>query len=441
MKNLFLSLFPLLAVIFFLSNGTQAQWVKATGPNAVPVQALVSVGANIFAGFNGNKTNYGGIYRSTDNGNTWSVADSGLVKNGSDTLNILSLAAMSDTIIAGTDSEGIFISTNNGNSWKQMNNGIADSSNQVLKAMAVGANDSNIYVAIFGVGVFVSNDAGQNWKLIDNGLPSSYFGTLAYINLKEFRFIKSYIYLIGDGTYVSTNGGSNWMNIFGDTASFGGNSFVSMGNIIFLGRDYSDGYPLYTLLRSTINGKSWTDISASFEKIDKGSSIHALAVYKNDLIVGSDHGVYISSDCGTSWIPFNTGWDYKFIQVNSLALNNNYIFAGTNSEGIWRIPVLQVVTGIEKSNKNLPTSYSLQQNYPNPFNPSTTIQYQIPKSGLVTLKVYDVLGREVKTLVNQYQNVGSHEINFNAANLSSGVYFYQLRGGNFVSTKKMILLR
>ena len=92
-------------------------------------------------------------------------------------------------------------------------------------------------------------------------------------------------------------------------------------------------------------------------------------------------------------------------------------------------------------NNKVHEKFVLYHNYPNPFNPSTTIQYEIPNSGLVTIKVYDVLGREVKTLVNQYQNMGSHEANFNAGNLSSGVYFYQLRAGDFVSTKKMILVK
>ncbi len=86
------------------------------------------------------------------------------------------------------------------------------------------------------------------------------------------------------------------------------------------------------------------------------------------------------------------------------------------------------------------------QNYPNPFNPTTIIHYEIPNDGLVTLKIYDELGREVKTLVNQYQNKGKYDINFNASNLASGVYFYQLHAStgsaqSFISTKKLILLK
>ncbi len=94
-----------------------------------------------------------------------------------------------------------------------------------------------------------------------------------------------------------------------------------------------------------------------------------------------------------------------------------------------------------KDNNKNPAQFALYQNYPNPFNPTTMITYQIPKSGLVTIKVYDVLGRVVKNLVNQNQSEGSHEINFNASDLSGGIYFYQLKAENFISTKKMILLR
>ncbi len=74
-------------------------------------------------------------------------------------------------------------------------------------------------------------------------------------------------------------------------------------------------------------------------------------------------------------------------------------------------------------------------------NPTTTIEYSIPQTAIVSLKVYDILGREIKTLVNQYQDKGKHEVNFNASNLASGVYFYQLKSGSFVSTKKMLLLK
>ena len=89
----------------------------------------------------------------------------------------------------------------------------------------------------------------------------------------------------------------------------------------------------------------------------------------------------------------------------------------------------------------LPEHFSLEQNYPNPFNPSTKIKYSIPTSGFVTLKVYDVLGKEIATLVNGEKPAGSYEVEFNAANLSSGIYFYKLQAGDYVQVKKMMPMK
>jgi hypothetical protein len=89
----------------------------------------------------------------------------------------------------------------------------------------------------------------------------------------------------------------------------------------------------------------------------------------------------------------------------------------------------------------VPKVYSLSQNYPNPFNPTTLISYSLPKAGNVELKVYDLLGREVASLVNGFKQVGSYSVQFNANNFASGVYFYKLKAGDFVSTKKMMLVK
>ncbi|MDZ7764160.1 MAG: T9SS type A sorting domain-containing protein [Melioribacteraceae bacterium] len=94
-----------------------------------------------------------------------------------------------------------------------------------------------------------------------------------------------------------------------------------------------------------------------------------------------------------------------------------------------------------EGDESVELKFELSQNYPNPFNPSTTINYSVPTSGLVTLKVYNILGQEVKTLVNTVQNAGFHNVSFDASTLSSGVYIYRLSSGNFVNTKKMILLK
>ena len=90
---------------------------------------------------------------------------------------------------------------------------------------------------------------------------------------------------------------------------------------------------------------------------------------------------------------------------------------------------------------SVPEIYSLSQNYPNPFNPVSTIRYEVPKSGDVSLIVYDILGREVTRLVDSYLEPGSHQVRWNASDFASGIYFYRLQAGDFVQTRKMVLLK
>ena len=103
---------------------------------------------------------------------------------------------------------------------------------------------------------------------------------------------------------------------------------------------------------------------------------------------------------------------------------------------------IDIVTEVnDPSDNSLPKEFSLNQNYPNPYNPSTKISWQSPAGSWQTLKVYDVLGNEVATLVNEYRNAGSYQVNFDASSLASGVYFYQLKAGSFIQTRKMIVLK
>jgi hypothetical protein len=98
-------------------------------------------------------------------------------------------------------------------------------------------------------------------------------------------------------------------------------------------------------------------------------------------------------------------------------------------------------TGVEQTTAVVPSQIQLLQNYPNPFNPSTQITYTLAKRSTVALIVYDLLGREVSTLVNEIKEAGTYTVTLNGAKLSSGVYFYRLQSGSFVQTKKMVLLK
>jgi len=98
-------------------------------------------------------------------------------------------------------------------------------------------------------------------------------------------------------------------------------------------------------------------------------------------------------------------------------------------------------TGVNYSATNEPTGFALKQNYPNPFNPTTTIEYALPQTADVTLKVFNVLGQEVNTLTNSVESAGVHSVQFNATNLTSGVYFYRLQAGSFSQVNRMLLLK
>lgn len=109
--------------------------------------------------------------------------------------------------------------------------------------------------------------------------------------------------------------------------------------------------------------------------------------------------------------------------------------------GFWYVYKQSIITEVEKEEENLPTMFKLEQNYPNPFNPSTVIKFGVPEKSTVVLKIYDILGGEVTTLVNEEMDPGWYKREFDASYYSSGVYIYRMQAGSYVSTKKMILLR
>jgi len=141
---------------------------------------------------------------------------------------------------------------------------------------------------------------------------------------------------------------------------------------------------------------------------------NASEVYGEDIIETSDGGILV-----TGYVTYPNEQPEVFLLK-------------TNSEG------LLTIINIENT---FPNSFVLSQNYPNPFNPSTKISYSVPKTSFVAIKVYDVLGKEITTLVNGEKSVGDYEVEFNGRNLSSGVYFYKMQAGDFVETKKLILMK
>ena len=167
------------------------------------------------------------------------------------------------------------------------------------------------------------------------------------------------------------------------------------------------------------------------------------ASYTLDITPGDDNNTIVASFeadlsglTGGSAVVFASGF------LNPAANQNGPAFGLYAALANGTVLTLPAVTSIEgKIDLAVPAVYSLEQNYPNPFNPSTRIKFSIPESGNVTLKVYDISGREIASLVNGQVSAGQYEISFSAANLASGVYFYKLTSGNFTSIKQMMLVR
>jgi hypothetical protein len=129
--------------------------------------------------------------------------------------------------------------------------------------------------------------------------------------------------------------------------------------------------------------------------------------------------------------------------VRCLVVSNNYLFAGNDDGSIWARPLSDFsTTGVHSTDEQIiPQNYTLLQNYPNPFNPVTNISFSLPLRSYTSLKVFDVIGREVTVIVSEELSAGSYTRQWNAAQMPSGVYFYKLHAGSYTETKKLILLK
>jgi hypothetical protein len=191
---------------------------------------------------------------------------------------------------------------------------------------------------------------------------------------------------------------------------------------------------------STNNGTNWTQTSFNYEKV------FCLVSGGTNLFAATDNsGILMSTNNGTTWKTKNEGFstNLKFV---SLMVANNYIFTGSYGNSAWRRSYSEII-GIQNISTEIPSSYSLGQNYPNPFNPTTKIKFDVVLDSRfrgndkVVLVVYDVMGREVQTLVNESLRPGTYEATFDGSQLTSGVYFYKLTSGDFSETKRMLLVK
>jgi len=406
----------------FLTSNSGTAWINDNnGIYGVDVVALLEVGTTIFAGMYGG----GGVFVSTNSGTNWSASG-------------LPYAALSDfayhngELYASTfnNGTGMYKSTNMGATWTSIANGLA-TYEQVIGA----ANNGYLYTGGFS-GVYRSTNDGASWQADTtgfNGCPSVYS-----VEGCGSRFFEGTQYCSnGGGLFITTNYGSSWQNV-GYGASFvdailtvpnplGGNYLYMVDGSLFGGSVYL----------SQDSGTTWQQT--------QGGPTTALCIANSGTIIfagTNGAGVYFSSNNGTNWSSDNSGLGN--LRVKSICADSQYVYAGTIYNSIYRRHISELV-GNSNITQSVPKSYVLYQNYPNPFNPSTVIQFTIPVGDAymrpVQLKIYDILGKEVATLVNGEISAGKHEVEWNATNFPSGVYFYKLTVGSFTETKKMLMIK
>ena len=386
------------------NGGNNGNWQLVSGFGAGEiVYTMVYTNDAIYAGTWGGK-----IYKSTDNGQNWVVINSGMNVGF-----IWSLQVVGNNIFAATEN-GVY--KYDGSTWT-----ITALTGTDVHALA--SYNGTIYAGTWGAGIFKSDDNGASWTEINNGLDNTLVQSLV-INSNGEIFAGT----AGGGLYKSSDNGANYTKL---TCGY---EFIwalgiTSNNTLFAG-SYGDG-----LYRSTDNGATFTKVSSLTVPF-----IYSIVVdASNKIYVASwASGVYTSTDNGNTWTSMGMGG----LGVSSLMVSSgsNNVFVGTKEGKVYVKMAEGSVTAVNDIN-DIPTHFELNQNYPNPFNPATTIRFAVPEAGSYSLRVYDILGQEVATLIDGQLNVGIHKVNFDASRLASGMYIYKLTGNNVNLTKKMILMK
>ena len=393
----------------YRSTDIGESWIPVySGTERIVFTVLTGYETHLFAG---TYYPFGGLFHSSDKGLHWTHTYSVLSN-----FDITALAVSDSILFAGTEGGGIFFSTDNGQSWEEMNTGLTNKS-----VLGFAFTDSMFFVLTSG-GIFQSTNKSKSWISIDAPVAVNYIRSIAV-----FPFGVLFIGTDARGVFRSTNNGINWNNVGLETfdikilVTSGENLFAaSNGGWIFLTTDKGDNWvPAYNGIKNT--------------------PLNCLAVSESTLVAGTySNGVFLSTNYGSSWSACEDELTGSYIC--SIFFNGTDVFA-TTLESIWRKPKSELLVSVHEKNNIAPFAFSLSQNYPNPFNPSTVISYQLPVNSKVSLKIYDLLGREIATLVNEEQSAGLKEVEWNASNVASGMYLAIMQAGNFVEMKKMMVLK
>lgn len=416
MKKFLLFLFVFVQITSY--SFAQDFW-QQTNPRDIAVIGLtVDNSGTIYA----NSYNEDGIYKSTDDGNHWIQIQNGIdtsYQNGH--FYGRSIFINNGIIFAGEGGE-ILKSIDNGLTWDKV---IKGDDYEDIKSF----DSKTIYAIGYSTGVIKTTDQGITWDTVSSGLKGNFW--CISMDLNKNLYVGS----ANNGIFKSTNEGENWIQITNGIPKDADIRAIttSPNGWIFAATADSGIY------RSSDSGNSWSSCN---NDLSNNLFIHSLIITNAGKIFASSHnnGVFTSTDEGNNWSQINSALNDSIGFVWSFAIGlNGYLFAGTYNSGV--LKSTNLITKVNNNTIYLPSRYKLFQNYPNPFNPTTTINYSIPKASFVTIKVYDLLGKEVATLVNEVKSIGNYNVEFNASILTSGIYFYRMKAGSFVETKKLILLK
>lgn len=418
-------------------------------------RSLGVLGTTLFVGM-GNNGDKGGVYRSTDLGGTWVEKNTGYIN----TQVLKFLKPDANTIFAGNADGGLFKTTNNGATWTFIKNfgtgvtsiysgpsfmflGIGSSTGSVHRSSDNGSTwafsgtglptsgsiTGIVEIGGFAVvssssgGIYRSTNSGTNWSVSNTGLTSTSVNAL--ITFGAFTYAGT-----NGGFFISSNNGQNWAISNSGLTSTSIQCIASPAtSVIYVGT--SNG----GVFVSTNNGANWSPSNAGLTSL----AVRALVAQGNFVFAGTSGGVFVSTNSGANWAVANTGLNNTSIQSLNLD-TRDYLIAGTLGNGAWR-RLYSELTSVKEIVASLPTGFALEQNYPNPFNPSTSFRFTLGNSQLTILRVYDVLGREVSTLVNESLKPGTYDVTFDASHISSGTYFYTLQQGSAIQVKKMMVLK
>lgn len=357
----------------------------------------------------------GGLSKSSDKGDTWKRINNGPFTN----VNFRSIVSDNNGVIFAGSENGIFKSTDKGKSWVHTPVG-NDFCYRLFRD-----RDNHIYAFTAGTGIYRTTDQGITWVKADTGIATQHIYSFAQDSIGVM-----YAGAFGSKIFRSTNNGSLWQQVYQGSLSDAVISNITVApNGFIYAANYNEG-----VYRSTDHGDSWdltkhglTDLRVKALASDSSGKIYLSTEFE---------GLYESTNSGVHWNKI-TG-NLTLTMVNAMMFSKEGTLYFATDESVWKKN--DSVTSL-KNEETIITNYILEQNYPNPFNPTTEIKYSIAYASQVKIKIFDILGREVKILVTEYKEPGTYIITFDASNLASGVYFYKLEAGTYTAIKKMILLR